>query len=273
MHQWFKDFLYLYFENEKNRAYQLKHQYIPKKLYKYQPISGAKRSSRLNSIKENKLWFCKSTGLNDPFDCQPTYFNELEILNTIKETNRPNKNTVSDEVILEGIKRMLTDFKSNVSVVCFSETPFNMPMWGNYADNHKGICVEYNFNQLEHTNEFTKMMYPVGYEENRYDISNILKGLIIEKYDHKLYLLFFLLLLKHNSWEYEKEWRVLNLHLEPNTKKGSLENCPVHPSAIYFGMNCSDEDIEEISSLIDTNKTKLHKLNIGNHKFFHLDTL
>ena len=274
LHYWLKDFLRLFYEN-KEQAWKLKHQFIPEKLYKYQPIS----EQRINSLKENKLWFCKSTELNDPFDCQPTFFNEKELLDEIIKTERPNKLTVSDEDILKWIKQLLLDFKSSVNVTCFSETPYNMPMWGNYANNHRGICVEYDFNQLEYFNEFTKNMFPVGYEENRYDITNLLKRLLTRKYDPKLSLFFFLLMLKHNSWEYEREWRVLDMDIDEGlglgkiSGNGRLLDCPVQPSAIYFGMNCSDTDIEEISTFIDPKQTKLYKLNIGNHKYFNLDII
>ena len=36
----------------------------------------------------------------------------------------------------------------NGYVVCFSETPTNSAMWGNYADNHKGVCFIYETENL-----------------------------------------------------------------------------------------------------------------------------
>lgn len=42
---------------------------------------------------------------------------------------------------VEQLKRLLyPDF----SVICFSEANDNSSMWGNYADNHRGICLEYD---------------------------------------------------------------------------------------------------------------------------------
>lgn len=79
-------------------------------------------------------------------------------------------------------------------------------------------------------------------------------------------------MMKHDSWAYEKEWRVLDFDFEQTTGSGSLIDCPVKPSAIYFGMNCSEEDISEITSIVDRD-TKLHKLELKNHEFFHLDII
>ncbi len=46
-------------------------------------------------------------------------------------------------------------------VVCFSDTPTNSAMWGNYADNHRGICFIYeteNFDGREYINFATKSL-------------------------------------------------------------------------------------------------------------------
>lgn len=46
-------------------------------------------------------------------------------------------------------------------VVCFSDTPTNSAMWGNYADNHRGICFIYeteNFDEREYINFATKSL-------------------------------------------------------------------------------------------------------------------
>ena len=37
----------------------------------------------------------------------------------------------------------------NGYVVCFSETPTNSAMWGNYADNHKGVCFIYETESID----------------------------------------------------------------------------------------------------------------------------
>ncbi|MBR3050439.1 MAG: DUF2971 domain-containing protein [Selenomonadaceae bacterium] len=41
------------------------------------------------------------------------------------------------------LERLKAIMYPNGYVVCFSETPTNSAMWGNYADNHKGICFIY----------------------------------------------------------------------------------------------------------------------------------
>jgi len=258
------------FFTDRLKAYQLKSEKIPTKLYKYQPVSP----ERIESLKQNKIWFSKATALNDPFDCRSTYFNEDELITTFKKHRLDETSGKTFEELAQGMDEMMDFLRSNVELTCFSEKPSNMPMWGNYADNHKGICIEYDFTQLESDSQFSKYLFPVGYESNRYNITNILKDIVEEKISNKTYLIFFLMLLKHDSWDYEKEWRIFNIEgYEGNDRKGSLIECPIKPTAIYFGLNCSDEDIEAISSVVDKDVTKLHKVQLKNHEFFHLDVI
>ncbi|MGG3926878.1 DUF2971 domain-containing protein [Metabacillus fastidiosus] len=272
MKQWLKEYIDLFFK-DRDRGYEFKHQHIPKKLYKYQPISDGIRDIRMETLKDNKFWLSKSTELNDPFDCQATYFDEKELRVLIEKMRGNGEINISTDKLLNGIKQMLIYNRENVKVVCFTESPDNMPMWGNYADNHRGICVEYEFNKLEPNNKFTKMLHPVGYDKYRYDITNILKKMIMENYDHTIYLIFFLMMMKHDSWEYEQEWRVLDFDEASNSEKGSLIESPIKPSAIYFGINCCPKDIEEITSFVDRDITKLYQLKIENHQFFQFDLI
>jgi len=54
---------------------------------------------------------------------------------------------------------------------------------------------------------------------------------------------------------------------------GSLIQCPVKPSAIYFGMNCSEKDINDITAIVDKKVTKLSKLGLQNNEYFDLKTI
>lgn len=268
MQHWIEEFFKLYISNNRQEAYDLKHRNTPTKLYKYQPINDGIKERRMQALRENKLWFSKIPELNDPFDCQPTYFDEDKLIQ-----HATNDERLDEKKIVEQIKEMLLQTRRNMEVVCFSESHSNMPLWGNYADNHKGICIEYDFSQLGANEPFAENLYPVQYEEYRYNITNLIKDVLNLKISTKLSLLFFLMTMKHKSWEYEKEWRIFNFDGIASTTTGSLREVPVKPSAIYLGLNCSKEIIDEISSIIDFNETKLFKLDIRNNQYFHIDPI
>lgn len=272
MHIWFKKYLQLFFSDRKaSEEYKCKN--IPSKLYKYQPISDKLRENRIKNLKENNLWLSATSNLNDPYDCNATYFDEQEI-SSILTNNKFNKATNNpEEFLMDKPSDTLELFKSNINLACFSEVPSNMPLWGNYADNHKGICIEYDFTKVSPDDKFIKHLFPVFYEEERYDITEILKQMVSGKFNRKTYLLFFLCLIKHSSWEYEKEWRVFNLEpdlISKKNSKGISINLPVEPTAIFFGLNCSEKDILEISEIYEGKSTKLHRVKTSNHKFFNV---
>ena len=72
----------------------------------------------------------------------------------------------------------LHDFLSKLTVVCFSASGWdNQLMWSHYANSYSGICVEYDFQEM---NKFIGFMYPVEYCEQRPTL--MLKDLGITKF-------------------------------------------------------------------------------------------
>ena len=137
----------------------------------------------------------------------------------------------------------LKEFVSKLTVTCFSNSGWDNPlMWAHYADSYSGICIEYDFNQI---NEFIGFIYPVEYSNKRPDI--LLQDIGIAGFDLKAKetnkkiikcetdteRLFKMLLVKDSCWEYEKEWRIIDIG-EANTSR--LINLP-HIKSITLGMN------------------------------------
>ena len=51
-------------------------------------------------------------------------------------------------------------------VICFSTTATNSAMWGNYADNHRGICFIYDTQDTIHINDSDFEIKPIIYSKN-----------------------------------------------------------------------------------------------------------
>ncbi|MFJ7954522.1 DUF2971 domain-containing protein [Lysinibacillus sp. NPDC096418] len=241
----------------------------PLKLYKYQPISD----NRIETIKENKLWLSKAIYLNDPFDCNPYYYDETLIKKFIEDNNLFDQSKNANEDIITMINRNIMEpFKSNIATTCFSNTNNNMPLWGNYAGNHTGMCVEYTFTVGD---GFYGKIRPVVYKEERFNISDIildiLKGEIPKnqvKYEEMIDIFEELFRTKHTSWGYEKEWRYIGFDMKGTDVHGFAFPF-IKPTAIYLGMNCSEENINKIISNFDQT-VKLYKLKSQNDKYFSL---
>ena len=96
-------------------------------------------------------------------------------------------------------------------------------MWSHYADNHEGICVEYDLKLLQ-TDPFgiCKHLFPIIYGDVRpinrnihslIDSHDALKKAIDEHYvydgDELLDDILAMFLTKGTEWEYEREWRII----------------------------------------------------------------
>lgn len=108
-------------------------------------------------------------------------------------------------------------------MTCLTETNDNTLMWSHYADNHAGICVEYDLKLLQEDSlGICKHLFPVIYGNTRMvnrDIQTLieshcaLKKAIDEGYvydgDEMLDDILPMFLTKGNAWDYEQEWRII----------------------------------------------------------------
>lgn len=256
---WKDDFFELFMNGEKENADKLKKQKIPKKLFKYQ------KKLYEDSVKKNKLKFSSPFEFNDPFDCRGVYWNE-ELENYIRSKMEADiLKEVSPGFLLSSL---IEEHVKLIKITCFSEDLFSMPMWAHYADNHQGICIEYDFSSLENKSLFSKHLYPVYYGNERFDITGSMKNLFSGNKEIINYFIL-LMLIKHRSWEYEKEWRMILLNSYQET---DLVNMPVKPTAIYLGLNfdygSNKGDIIEISDKLGC---PIYSMYLRNSKHFVFD--
>lgn len=155
--------------------------------------------------------------LNDPFE----YSTSDNIAIAIKTTLSLLEISTKDKehhtgVLINAIHRMI----SVNGIISLSETPRNSLMWAHYAGQHKGMCIGYKKNLVEHispnnndSEDITKNKpLKVNYDNLRfppeyifYDLHDADKFSVI---DH--------LLKKSDEWIYEKEHRCIIPYLSAN---------------------------------------------------------
>jgi len=95
-------------------------------------------------------------------------------------------------------------------VSCFSSHNDSTLMWAHYADENRGMCIEYDFNLLEESSIFRNLIYPVVYTGVPIDVSDL-----VEDKDGKVYpypidaAVMCTALNKASIWSYEHEWRMV----------------------------------------------------------------
>ncbi len=196
------------------------------KIFKFHAINV----NLLQSLIKKTHWYSKLSLLNDPFEC---FF--------IDETNQET----------------YQNFVSKLCVCCFAKNMDDILMWSHYANNHSGICLEFEIIdeqiikgqliEIEYNNELLKLN----------NIERTKSGHLLLNIDSNGKFL----TTKFENWSYEKEIRTYAVSDDRNSKgrEGAYLGNII---AIYFGKNTSNDDI----ALVKHNSNHIENL-----KYYQVD--
>lgn len=253
----------------------------PKKIYRYRPaVYDAEGKNRdFTCICNNQMWFSSPKLLNDPFDCQfsididdclelalncedlraeKAFIQQMPLSLQIKAKNELKDELKSDlnaYAELQKIKDMGNDF----GIASLSETNNSILMWGHYANGHKGICIEYDLKS------FLKQKYvfiPVLYTETIPRLHSLDDS---EGFNYVLHCL----ITKSKDWEYEAEWRCLQVRTECGSKwtgDGALMGA-IEPSAIYIGCKAEENLINDVKAYCSEKNIPAYQMSPGSKEF------
>ncbi|MGN0427318.1 MAG: DUF2971 domain-containing protein [Agathobacter sp.] len=183
-----------------------------KALYSKSPSSVKKAFT-----KETFLLFALLVIPMEKVDITEQTLNDILQLNNLLERLHTTAIEIKDSTYLPHIRKFL----SQLTVSCFSVSGWdNQLMWSHYANSYAGICIEYDFNKIE---EFVGFIYPVNYVKERPTLSMKdigIKGLVsneetqIDYGEVDMAAIFNYMLAKNKCWEYESEWRIINVGKE-----------------------------------------------------------
>lgn len=224
----------------------------PTKLYKYCPVNVWS----LRAITEAEVHYTQPKLFNDPLDCSPTL--EVDIDNY--ELTRLLRKMLSESLIAEEVRREIDRIRCMADapeedgdapnpeaslkwglaqrvnellqsefgakgVLPLSATWSEPLMWSHYADQHRGICIEYDV-----TGRPIESLKPVNYNAPRAVRAHDLHRWKIDNdgdaFDRIRNTYFYA---KAPEWAYEKEWRDINDRAGVNALNFEL-------SAIHFGL-------------------------------------
>lgn len=229
-------------------------------LFKFRAIN----KNFIDSLVKGSLYFAHQEQLNDPFDCN------LDVIKSIKNaasslsgrraTNL--NNLITPRSPLNNFQREL----NKLEVCSFSRHMKETLMWSHYADNHKGVCVLYEFPE-SFLNDDTKFIGASGVTYNPNPLTSWFKKISnrMPATDQELMgnLLKLVLTSKEKAWKYEKEFRVITY------RHGSIDIPQSYIKQIVFGMQASKSDIELITKITKAFPTPvdLYKVERGKHDF------
>lgn len=141
-----------------------------------------------------------------------------------------------------------------LKVCSFSTRYDSLLMWAHYADNHKGICIEYNTTEFEYSDYRARFLFPVIYTDKLLDVTDLLVG---DSKDINIYRYTLSSLCKSECWSYEHEWRLVFPH-------GVIENEQSYhynrPSRVYLGSRIDSSDQRKIEEIAVETGIELKKM-------------
>lgn len=211
---------------------------FPKSLYKYRGTG----ENTLAIFESMKLWFPKPSSFNDPFDCNlsevsgHTPEEAVRFRNHILE-GRPNRDYLSSfpvstaelEAIMTAARARVID---HMGVFCLSRTFDNILMWSHYAEEHKGLVLEFDIE--EDYDFFTtpiNVVYTVEYEPINH---------FLDPHDAVTRLIS----TKSKAWEYEGEVRIMKPHTA-----GLVSFKPSALKRVIFGCRSDQVFVDKVVAL------------------------
>jgi hypothetical protein len=239
---------------------------LPQRLYKYRSFNVYS----LRLLSQAEIYYSDPRKFNDPLDCKPTIkvdvdraalerlcykmlrtsgLNKEESTETINDLRNSSTEHEDCETDLDAAEyyeaSLATEIKSlfdaemgRKGVFSLSETWRSPLMWSHYADEHRGICLEYDTTEIPHPD-----LAAVNYRSPRsIKASDLIECKMqasseAERRVHNTY--FFS---KSPQWQYEKEWRDIR-----NSSGVAATRFPI--TAIYFGLRCDQAVITSIVKL------------------------
>jgi hypothetical protein len=210
--------------------------------FKYRPIN----KYLLDSLVSSELHFSSRTQINDPFDCNIDISLVVDRLVQTKGSEHIDlfQKFLSDSELIQQFQKNI----DSLGIGSFSLELHETLMWSHYADDHKGVCIRYDFpmNFLDNEDEIMGVS-KVSYEPNA--VSDWLQDNIeLFRDDHQKFIIGLLknvLTSKAPSWKYEQEARIIR----PITGRYEIPRKTM--TRVIFGLQTSHQDEKLIRSIAE----------------------
>jgi hypothetical protein len=269
---WLDDFLACltrstFTHNTHDEARTLKQNHLPKRIYKYRTDNV---QSRIN-LENNLVWMADPDSYTDPYDCLFT-FDEDQAVAEFKKTVHAMTLLIAtartDHEIRKHIATAvdaLREFRKKMKVCSFSAIPDALLMWGHYACEHKGFCIEYDLEPLATTDLMRRNLYPVIYSKDLYDMTPHVKGLVMtDRSDFNPLGPLLSVLHKFEGWSYEREWRLVEFN--SGRKPNHTQTVP-KATKVFLGSKMEATNAAEIAAICTNQGIEVWQMGLAPDKF------
>jgi hypothetical protein len=216
----------------------------PRLLYRYSVFN--EWTARV--FQNNELYFPSPNDFNDPFDSIVKFVSQgtrqqrkrvfednwqhydPELSRRLRQTLTKHYKTQrgSDELSGE-LEDRLETIRRQAGMCCMTEKGDDILMWSHYAGKHTGFCLEFQTD-----NPFFSNVRPVSYSGVLPCANTLLPGLDEATTEG--------LLTKAKEWEYEKEWRIVDLRVDTRVRQFP----PAVLRGVILGCRILDKDKQHV---------------------------
>jgi hypothetical protein len=227
---------------------------LPRKLYKYRPFG----INSLRLLSEAEVYYASHKTFNDPLDCAPTIQVDTDQISleklcfrmlttahgkerALKEIGKhrymsteygdyktdPDTERYYMRCLASEIKGLLDAEMASRGILSLAERWDCPLMWSHYADEHRGLCIEYDMAENVCTH-----IKPVNYRRPRsIKIAEVMQWKFHKSTEAERNILDTYFYAKAPQWRYEREWRDISPTYGVNP-------APFRISGVYFGLRC-----------------------------------
>ena len=201
----------------------------------------------LKSLVNSELFFARPDRLNDPFDCRVDILSSLK--NAVSRANGMTRNELQQlQHIINSLNmEKLSSDLGKIGVCSFSLELENTLMWAHYADNHRGVCLTYEFPKCFFDESAPEILGIVDVDYGLNPLSDWFLQVALEHNSLEGFvrdLIKKVLTVKAELWKYEKEVRILR------REEGVQVIDRQYLKQICFGLKSTDSDIALLRNTI-----------------------
>lgn len=244
----------------------------PKYLYKYY----SEKPLNMDAIKNHEMWYSAPCNFNDVFDGDVS-INEKAIFESFLSADPQGRRIRQGSPMwiklksdvhkqIDYLQGTFEETKQTTGISCLSESDSSLLMWAHYANNHKGMCVEYELLQISEQLKFSPI--PVIYTDERVSLNSLISEDL-----RRDTMKFFVesVTTKSPEWSYEKEWRIIRDEAACGTRwnkadKGALLEM-IRPTSITLGCRAESDFEKSVREYCEKEKVTLYKMEKNKEKY------
>ena len=188
---------------------------LPQRLYKYRSVTTDRDLARVAEIiRDGKLYLASPNQYNDPFECgfslsleaTPEQMRQKFAQTLIGQGLTKSQAFAQATKLVSGphpeadavARGLIEKLRNTLGLLSLTSVNDDLLMWAHYADEHRGVCLEFDTAADEH---LIGAAMPVRYQQD-YPVLDYFNSNPFEAG-------YAIVLTKSVAWSYEQEWRTL----------------------------------------------------------------